>query len=328
MSSAEGSTQSKRQASESISKPVFATGYSVQEETLRVLHVDDDASSLSVSKTILEIENKFEIDNVSSVDEAFKRIGQRQYDAVVSDYQMSQKNGLEFLKEIREQNNQVPFILFTGKGREDVAVEALNLGVDSYINKNGSPETVYCELADAIKKTVERKKSTQLLAASNSKYRLLVEKSLQGIMIALDTPLRIVFANESMGKMLGYSPEELTSISSSEVGELIYHEDRAIFFNRFRNQLEGNQANNSYEFRGVRKNGSLVWLEAFATRIEFNGQSAVQAMFLDIDEQKKAEEILRKSEQRYRELANSLPEIIFESDLAEQLLSLIKELLK
>jgi PleD family two-component response regulator len=99
MNSADGSTTPKRQAFESISKPVFATGYSVQEETLRVLHVDDDASSLSVSKTILEIENKFEIDNVSSVDEAFRRMSQRQYDAVVSDYQMSQKNGLEFLKE-------------------------------------------------------------------------------------------------------------------------------------------------------------------------------------------------------------------------------------
>ena len=60
------------------------------------------------------------------------------------------------MKELREQTNQTPFILFTGKGREDVAVKALNLGADSYINKNGSPETVYFELADAINKTVER----------------------------------------------------------------------------------------------------------------------------------------------------------------------------
>lgn len=315
MNNAEGSTASGPQALEITSKPVFTTGYSVQEEPLHILHVDDDASILSVSKTILETENKFEIDNATSVDEAFKKLETQNYDAIVSDYEMPQKSGLDFLKELREKNNRIPFILFIGEGREDVAVKALNLDADSYINKNGSSETVYHELAHAINKTVEQKKSAQLLATTDSKYRLLVEKSLQGIMIAKYTPLRIIFANASMGKMLGYSPEELTSISSSEIGELIYHEDRAIFFNRFRNRLEGNQANNSYEFRGVRKDGSLVWLEAFATPIEYNGQPAVQAMFLDIDEHKKTEEILTKSEQRYRELANFLPEIVFEADI-------------
>jgi PAS domain S-box-containing protein len=163
---------------------------------------------------------------------------------------------------------------------------------------------------------VEQKKSARKLAASDSKYRMLVEKSLQGIMIAQDTPLRIVFANASMGKMLGYFPEELTSISSSEIGELIHQEDRAVFFNRFRNRLEGNEANNSYEFRGLRKDGSIIWLEAFSTLIEYDGQPAVQAMFLDIDEHKKAKEILIKSEQRHRELANFLPELVFEADIS------------
>jgi PAS domain S-box-containing protein len=286
-----------------------------EKRTLHILHVDDDLSFVEVSKQILSMENSFEIDTATSANEAFKKMGQQQYDAIVSDYEIPQKNGVEFLKELREQNNQIPFILFTGKGREDVAIKALNLGADSYINKNGSPETVFCELAHAIKKTVEQKRSAQLLAASDSKYRLLVEKALQGIMIAQYTPLQIIFANASMGKMLGYSPEELTSTSSSEIGELIYQEDRAKFFNRFRNRLEGNQANNSYEFRALRKDGSMIWLEAFSTPIEYCGKPAVQAMFLDIDEYKKAEEVLKKSEARYRELANFLPEIVFETDI-------------
>ena len=282
---------------------------------IRVLHVDDDVSFLEVSKRVLSMENNFEIIDVESADEAFEKLEEQTYDVIVSDYEMPLKNGLDFLKELREKNIQIPFILFLGKEREDVAVKALNLGADRYLNKNGPPETVYCELAHAINKTVEQKKSAQLLAASDSKYRMLVEKSLQGIMIAQDAPLRIVFANASMGKMIGYSPEELISLPSSEVGSLIYNEDRSIFFNRFRSLLKGQQNNNSYEFRGVRKDGSIVWIEAFATLIEYDGQSAVQAMLLDISEYKKAEEILRKSEERYRELANFLPEIVFETDL-------------
>ena len=134
-------------------------------------------------------------------------------------------------------------------------------------------------------------------------------------MIAQFSPLRIVFANTSLGRMLGYSPEELTAISSSEIGELIHYEDREIFFDRFRNRLDGNQANNSYEFRALRKDGSLVWMEAFATPIEYDGKPAVQAMFLDIDEHKKAQEVLIKSEQRFREIANFLPEIVFETEI-------------
>ena len=242
------------------------------------------------------MENSFEIDNVASVDEAFKKMGQQTYDAVVSDYEMPQKNGLDFLKELRDQNNQIPFILFTGKGREDVAVKALNLGADSYINKNGSPETVYCELADAINKTVERKKSRELLAKSESKYHALVENSLQGISILQAAPIRIVFANGAFGKILGYSPEELTSLSPEEIMSLVYHEDRDVFFKLVENRLRGEPAETCFEFRAMRKDGSIIWLSSLANRVDYDGQPAVQGMFLDVNESKIAAEILRESE--------------------------------
>jgi PAS domain S-box-containing protein len=265
------------------------------------------------------MENSFEIINAISVAEAFKKMAKQQFDAIVSDYEMPLKNGLEFLKELREQNNQIPFILFTGRGREDVAVKALNLGADSYINKNGSPETVYCELADAINKTVERKKSRELLAKSESKYHALVENSLQGIAILQVAPIRIVFANSALGKILGYSSEELTSLSPAEIMSLVYHEDRAVFFKRMENRLLGEPAEACFEFRAVRKDGSIIWLSSLANRVDYDGQPAVQGMFLDVNESKKAAEILSESEQRYRELANCLPDIVFETDLNGQL---------
>ena len=85
----------------------------------------------------------FEVDNACCVDEAFKKLAACKFDIIVSDYEMPEKNGLEFLKELRSQNNEIPFILFTGKGREEVAVLALKLGADGYFNKQGHPETVY-----------------------------------------------------------------------------------------------------------------------------------------------------------------------------------------
>ena len=127
------------------------------------MHVDDDVSFLRVSKLILELENKFEVDTATSVDEAFCKLETQPYDAVVSDYDMPIKDGLDFLKELREQKNDIAFIIFTGRGREEVAIGALNLGADHYINKSGCPEAVYCELADAIRKIVERKKEARSL---------------------------------------------------------------------------------------------------------------------------------------------------------------------
>ena len=228
---------------------------------------------------------------------------------------MPLKTGLDFLRELKERRMDLPFVLFTGKGREEVIVEALNLGADGYINKNGSPEAVYCEMADSISKTVERNKAKRMLIDSEAKYRLVVEESLQGIMIAQGMPTRIVFANAAMSRILGYSVEEFESLSPQEVMNLAYVENRESFFNRFRDRLMGKQREASYDFRAVRKDGSIVWMRASSSLIHFNGQPAIQAFFLEIDERKKAEDTLRESEARYRELANSMPNIVYESDI-------------
>jgi signal transduction histidine kinase len=89
---------------------------------------------------------------------------------------MPNKNGLQFLEEIRQFKNEIAFVMFTGKGREEVAVKALNLGADRYINKNGDPETVYCELGYAISKIIERKKARRILISDAKKINDLNEK--------------------------------------------------------------------------------------------------------------------------------------------------------
>jgi PAS domain S-box-containing protein len=69
------------------------------------------------------------------------------------------------------------------------------------------------------------------------------------------------------------------------------------------------------EFRAVRKDGSTVWIDAFSNRVEYLGRPAVQGLFLDIEARKKAQDTLKASEEKYRDLTNSLPEIVFEADL-------------
>ncbi len=117
-----------------------------RENPIRVLHVDDDSNFGVVAKRILEQQGPFKVESAFSVEEAYRKMKKKEFDVIVSDYQMPIKDGLQFLQELKENGNSIPFILFTGKGREDVAIEALNLGADYYINKLGKPETVYGEL--------------------------------------------------------------------------------------------------------------------------------------------------------------------------------------
>jgi DNA-binding NarL/FixJ family response regulator len=74
---------------------------------------------------------------------------------------MPLKNGLDFLTELREQKNSIAFIIFTGKDQEQVAARASNMGADQCINKSGSPQAVYAELVDAIRKIVTARKQAR-----------------------------------------------------------------------------------------------------------------------------------------------------------------------
>jgi PAS domain S-box-containing protein len=294
--------------------------------TIRILHVDDDASFIEISKQILlDVDDRFNIDDAFCVDEAAAKLATGNYDLVISDYEMPSKNGLEFLKEIREQGNEIPFILFTGKGREDVAIAALNLGSDAYVNKQGAPETVYGELYDAIIKTLERKTTKKLLTQSEAKYRKLVEKSFQGILIAKVNPLSIVFANEAMGKILKYTPQELTALSPEKIMNLVYPDDKHSFVKRLEKWLRGEPTVSCYEFRAIRKDGTIIWLNEFANQIDYEGQPAIECMFLDITKHIKLEKLLIESEEKFRNAFTTGPDAFLITSLNESTITEVNE---
>jgi len=279
---------------------------SVGDCSMRVLHVDDDASILEISKQILLDIGSFEIDFAYSVNEAFKKLAVGNYDVVVSDYEMPQKNGLEFLKELREQNNEIPFILFTGKGREEVAIQALNLGADAYINKQGYPETVYGELSHALIKAIGRKTAKKLLAESESKYRNLVQNTLVGIAIIEGPPPKIVFANSSLGRIFELSPEAIVALSPEEIIRRVHPDDRDHFLNSFERLMDGKETESAFEVRGIRQDGSTIWLEVCQTLINYGGKQAVQVMLLDATERKKTEEALRQERDKLESLTSNI----------------------
>lgn len=267
---------------------------------IRVLHVDDDASFLEISRDILQAENNFEVDHALSVDEAFQKLKDGVYDVIVADYEMPKKDGLYFLGELKKRRN-IPFILFTGKGREEVAIKALNLGADYYLNKQGSPQTVYGELAHAIQLLAERAKTRYELARQRHILESVTANVGAGLAI-IDKSYRIVWANRLMEDIVG----------STVAGKFCYST-----FNNLndvcpdcgvKKVFEG-ALFDSHVFQTVNKDGTPVWVELIVTPIKDESGKVTSALELavDITERKKTEELLKNSYARLEAIVSNAP---------------------
>src|SRR4030042_2056155 len=139
-------------------------------------------------------------------------------------------------------------------------------------------------------------------------YHAVVEHSLQGLHILQDQ--REVFANSAYADMLGYTVKELLALSSKQVRNLVHPDDQEIAWGRYQDRIEGKPALPHYQFRIIRKDGTVRWVETFPSRIEYKGKPALQVAMIEITERKLAEATLKNSEERYRTLVESSTDAI------------------
>ena len=288
-----------------------------------VLYVDDEPVLLEIVKIFLEKTKEFTIDVTTSVNDVLKSDKLKSYDAIVSDYQMPGMDGISFLKYVHTEFGDIPFIIFTGKGKEEVVIAALNNGADFYITKGSDPRFQFDELANNIKKAVKRRRIREEYKNSAQRLSDLVN-FLPDATFAIDLDGKVIAWNKAM--------EEMTGVKNTTIigeGDRIYS---LPFYGKKQDLLldlvlhDGKEIEQKYpsvihqdnkliaesEFPMVYGGkGAYLWFIA-SPLYDANGTvtGAIQVI-RDITENKRAEQSLKESEEQYRSLFESSQDAIF-----------------
>ena len=263
-------------------------------EEVRVLHVDDEPDFADMTATFLERENdRFEIETATDADEGLKYLNKNEYDCVVSDYDMPGKDGIEFLRMVREEYPAFPFILFTGKGSEEVASEAISAGVTDYLQKESGTEQ-YELLANRIENVVTQSRAEQKLKKEQAFIEQAID-TLDDILYVIDTDGSLRRWNSRLSEVTGYTDAELSEMKTYE---LFPEEHRESAFSVAEEALSAGQA--TFEVEMLTSDGDRIPYEFTGARLtDAEGRlMGIVGIGRDITERKERERDLRRTQER------------------------------
>ncbi|MFA7304962.1 MAG: PAS domain S-box protein, partial [Methanoregula sp.] len=293
---------------------------------ISILYVDDEAALLDIAKLFLETTGQLFVDTCTSPAKAKEILASHRYDAIVSDYQMPVMDGIEFLKYIRAHHGSNPFILFTGKGREEIVIQALDNGADFYLQKGGDPRSQFAELQNKIEKAV---KEHQAVAAQRDSERRLADiiNFLPDATLAIDAHGIVIAWNCAMEQMTGVSAKDILGKGNYEYALPFYNERRPILLDLIldfnptaaaRYDAIKHDGNNliSEKFIPLLHGGRGAYLWFIASPF-YDAQGhctgAIESI-RDITDHKRMESSLRASERQYRNVFESAAEAMIVVD--------------
>lgn len=249
---------------------------------VRFLLIDDSADDRALAARELRRELPgLELVEIAEPEKLNTALAGADYDLVITDYQLHWTDGVSILKEVKHRNPDIPVIMHTGSGSEEVAVEAMKAGLDDYVLKSSHRRS---RLKEAVKKALSLAEQRREVRRAESQYKDLFETVPIGLFRCSPTGI-ILDGNSALATMLGLGRPELLSRKMSELharpGE--YARWRAVL------ERQGAVASLESEFRCA--SGKTAWVEihAKAMRDAATGEIYYEGSIEDITERKAAE---------------------------------------
>lgn len=276
--------------------------------SIRVLHVEDDVSLGELTAEFLERESgRLDVETVPHAKEGMRRLDESEFDCIVSDYEMPGKTGIEFLEAVRERAPDLPFILFTGKGSEEVASSAISAGVSDYLQKESGTEQ-YEILANRVVNNVERARAQRELEKRKSHLQ-------QAQSVAnLGSWEKDIHADEIFWSDAVYDifriDDNVRPIDHEQFIDYVHPADKAAVDAAWNAALDGEGYD--VEHRIVTGDDEMRWVRERAeiTFDETNSPEKALGIVQDITEPKGREKQLQETSTRFKALFEQSPDMV------------------
>jgi PAS domain S-box-containing protein len=280
---------------------------------IRILHVDDDPDLAELVAVYLQREDdRFEIESARNASDGLDRLHEAEFDCIVSDHDMPGKNGIEFLETVRNEYPDIPFILFTGKGSEEVASDAISVGVSDYLQK-GSGTDRYVVLANRIQNVITKRRAEQEAEQIRTRLEAITTNSNDAI-FTINSDRTIRFVNQAAGEMFGYEPDSLIGEPLKMLLPARYHTNHSDVLKQFLEPGEESLDWTATEFTVQHRDGHEIPVSVSLSEFQEDGDRQFVGVFRDISNRVRMEEELREREQRFRQMAENIQEMVWMTD--------------
>ncbi|WP_255169925.1 PAS domain-containing response regulator [Natrononativus amylolyticus] len=254
---------------------------------IHVLCVDDDASFAGAVASYLDsYHDEWTTETVNQPRSALETIDAGHVDCIVSDYNMPAIDGLELLTEVRNRESELPFILFTGRGSEEIASEAISAGVTDYIQKGGLDQ--FAVLANRIEHAVNESRAETRLRERERRLDTLTNNLPGMVYRARDEPdWPFEFASRGCHELTGYDPEQFVDGDVVWGTDVVHPDDAGALATTIDDVSDADGERFEHTYRIVDRVGEIKWVleQGCAVVDERTGGEFLEGYITDVSDQ-------------------------------------------